>query len=132
MIGLGDELGPVRRYAPGAADLAAYIGADNVDEFAAHARAIGQEGIVVPGPMLAAFLEQFVRREFPQWRVERLTVTFRVPCLAGAELVLRGAVTEHHEMADGERLVCDLVIEHNDGERAVTGSTTLAKLVDSA
>ena len=132
MIGLGDELGPRRRLAPADQQVAAYIGADNVGEFSAHARAVGRQGIVVPGPMLTAYLEQFVRTELPGWRLERLATTFRVPTLAGTELTLRGAVTEHHDRADGERLVCDLVIEHGDGERAVTGSATLCRFVESA
>jgi len=126
---LGDELGPRRRHAPTTDHVAGYIGADNVGEFAAHARAVGRSGIVVPGPMLSAFLEQFVRAELPEWRLERLATTFRVPTLAGSHLVLRGAITEHHELADGDRLVCDLVIEHEDGERAVTGTATLAARV---
>jgi hypothetical protein len=75
--------------------------------------------------MLSAFLEQFVRRQLHDWRMEHLGVTFRVPTIAGSQIVLRGVVTEHHEMADGERLVCDLVIEHDDGERAVTGTARL-------
>ena len=131
MPGLGDDLGPRHRAAPTEAQVAAYIGADNVGEFSAHARAVGRHGIVVPGPMLTAYLEQFVRSELPSWRVERLATTFRVPTIAGTELVLTGAITEHHEAADAERLVCDLVIEHRDGERAVTGTATLIKFVDS-
>jgi len=128
-VGLGDELGPRQRAAPSDDQVAVYIGADHVGEFSAHARAVGRYGIVVPGPMLTAYLEQFVRSELPAWRLERLATTFRVPTIAGTELVLRGAITEHHQ-AEGERLVCDLVIEHRDGERAVTGSATLVKLVD--
>jgi hypothetical protein len=81
--------------------------------------------------MLTAFIEQFLRRELPDWKLERLSTTFRVPTSPGVRLVLHGAVTEHHEMADGERLVCDVVIEHGEtpgeGDRAVTASATLKR-----
>jgi len=90
-----------------------------------YARSLGFRGIVVPGPMLTAYLEQFVRQHTSGWRLERLSTTFRIPTIAGCALCLHGAVTEHHEMADGEHLVCDLVIEHVGGERAVTGTARL-------
>lgn len=128
-VQLGDEFGPLRRRAPEAAQIAAYMGAGRfteplfVDE--AYARARGFAGVIAPGPMLTAFLEQFVRGALPGWRIEALGTTFRVPIPAGSEVELRGAVTEHHEMADGERLVCDLVVAHADGTAAVTGTARL-------
>ena len=89
------------------------------------ARRLGYRDVVVPGPMLAAFMEQFVRRELPGWPLERLSATFRVPTITGDTIVLRGVITERHEPTDGERIVCDLLIEHSDGERAVTGTATV-------
>lgn len=130
-VQLGDAIGPQRRRAPQAAQIAAYMGAGRfaeplfVDE--AYARALGFAGVIAPGPMLTAFLEQFVRGALPDWRLEALGTTFRVPTLAGSEVELRGAVTEHHEMADGERLVCDLVLSHTDGTAAVTGTARLCR-----
>lgn len=126
---LGDEIGPERRRAPEVAQIAAYLGAGRaapplfVD--AEYARAHGFGGVIAPGPMLTAFLEQFVLAALPGWRLEAIGTTFRVPTVAGAEVELRGAVTEHHEMADGERLVCDLVVAHADGTAAVTGTARL-------
>jgi hypothetical protein len=126
---VGDELMPEARRAPDAGQIAAYSDANEARESlftdTAFAQAHGFGGLVVPGPMLSAFLEQFVRRQLVGWRLEHLGATFRVPTIAGAGIVLRGVVTEHHEMADGERLVCDLVVEHADGERAVTGTVRL-------
>jgi len=132
---LGDDLGPQRRRAPDAAQIAAYAGAGEIRErfFSddAYARRLGLPGAIVPGPMLTAFIEQFLRRELPDWRLERLNTTFRVPTSPGVHLVLHGAVTEHHERADGERLVCDVLIEHGEtageGDRAVTASATLKR-----
>ncbi len=129
---LGDDLGPERRVAPGADQIADYAGVGAIRERifsdGAYARRLGLPGVIVPGPMLTAFIEQFLRRALPGWKLERLSTTFRVPTSPATPLVLHGAVTEHHEMADGERLVCDVVIEHGDsGERAVTGSATLGR-----
>ncbi len=128
---LGDEIGPRQRAGPQAAQIAAFVGTSSIREpmftDPAHARTLGYRDVIVPGPMLTAFLEQFLRHELPGWRLERLSTTFRLPTLAGTDLLLRGAVTEHHEMADGERIVCDLVIEHPDREHAVTGTATLRR-----
>lgn len=130
-VQLGDEIGPLRRRAPEAAQIAAYMSAGRfteplfVDE--AYAQALGFAGVIAPGPMLTAFLEQFVRAALPGWQLEALSTTFRVPTPAGSEVELRGAVTEHHEMIDGERLVCDVVVAHADGTAAVTGTARLFK-----
>jgi acyl dehydratase len=128
---LGEEFGPERRQAPDASQIREYMRASDVHEAlfadAAYARGLGFGGVIVPGPMLSAFLEQFVRRQLGGWRLQRLNTTFRVPTVAGGDLILRAAVTEHHETAGGEQLVCDLVIEHIDGERAVTGTATVVR-----
>lgn len=131
-LDLGHELGPWRRSTPTADAIARYAGTADIAEplftSAPTARGLGYRGVVVPGPMLAAFLEHFVRRELPGWRLERLGTTFRVPTITGDTITLSGVVTERHELPDGERLVIDLLIEHSDGERAVTGTATLRRL----
>jgi len=128
-VHLGDDIGPERRRAPDAEQIAAYMGTERIAPplfvDAEYARAHGFVGVIAPGPMLTAFLEQFVLRAFPGWRLETLGTTFRVPTTAGSDVELRGAVTEHHEMADGERVVCDLVVAHADGTAAVTGTARL-------
>jgi hydroxyacyl-ACP dehydratase HTD2-like protein with hotdog domain len=128
-IDLGHELGPWRRSTPTAEVIARYAGtADIAEELftsPSAARRLGYRGVVVPGPMLAAFMEHFVRRELPGWRLERLSATFRVPTITGDTIVLSGVITERHGLTDGARIVCDLLIEHSDGERAVTGTATV-------
>ena len=130
-IDLGHELGPRSRATPRPDQIAAYVSAADIAEpmftDPARARALGYRGVVVPGPVLAAFLGQFARAELPGWRIERLSTTFRVPTISGDVLVLRGVVTEHHAAPDGEYVVCDLLIEHAGGERAVTGTATLRR-----
>lgn len=125
---VGDELGPERRRAPALADVLTYLGGRPATPLfvdAGIARAHGLAGVIAPGPMLTAYLEQYVRRRVSGWVLEALGVTFRVPTVAGSEIELRGVVSEHHEMADGERLVCDLVVVHADGTVAVTGTARL-------
>jgi hypothetical protein len=133
---LGDEIGPRQRAGPQAAQIAAYVGTSGIRGSLftdpVYARALGYRDVIAPGPMLTAFLEQFLRSELPGWQLERLSTTFRLPTIAGAHLLLRGAVTEHHEMTDGERIVCDLVIEHPDRESAVTGTATLRRYPQQA
>ena len=132
-IDLGHELGPWRRSTPTSEVIARYAGtADIAEELftsPSAARGLGYRGVVVPGPMLAAFMEHFVRRELPGWRLERLSATFRVPTITGDTIVLSGVITERHELTDGERIVCDLLIEHSDGERAVTGTATVRRVL---
>ena len=126
---LGDEIGPQYRTCPSSEQIGHYAGAIDAKERLFHepsyARQLGFRGLVVPGPMLSAFIEQFLRSQLGDWRIERLSVTFRVPTITGEPITLRGVVTERHEMADGARIVCDVVVEHHDGERAVTGTVTL-------
>jgi len=130
-VDLGFELGPHRRGTPDADGIAAYARsvdtAESLFRNPAWARALGFRDVLVPGPMLSAFLEHFVRGQLPGWSLERLSTTFRVPTITGDGIVMSGVVTEHHEAADGERLVCDLVVEHINGERAVTGTATLRR-----
>lgn len=133
-VDLGHAFGPRQRPTPDPEQIATYVRtADIAEPFFTDpvvARGLGYRGVVVPGPMLAAFLEQFVRRELVGWRLERLSTTFRVATIAGDTLMLHGVVTEHHELADGEHIVCDLVIEHGNGERAVTSTATLSRVRD--
>ncbi len=132
VVDLGHELGPQRRAGPGPVQIATYLQAAGFTELLftdwAFARSLGYRGIVVPGPMLAGFLEQFLKTEMAGWHLERLSTTFRIPTIAGDAIRVKGVVTEHHALADGERVVCDLVIEHDDGEPAVTSSATLRRV----
>jgi len=132
-IELGTELGPLRRPATTVAQVSTYVARGEMKEElftdATQARALGYRGIVVPGPMLTAFLEHFVRAQLPGWRLERLGTTFRLPTITGDPLLLSGVVSQHHQRADGEHIVCDLVVEHPSGERAVTAAATLRRVL---
>jgi hypothetical protein len=129
---IGDELGPAQRRAPQTEAIRDYAADGSMREGIFtdedYARGLGFRGLVVPGPLLAAFVEQFLHAELPAWRVVWLGTTFRLPTAAGDLLTLRGAITEDHHMTDGEHLVCDVVVEHENGERAVTASARLVRL----
>lgn len=134
-IELGTELGPLLRPGTPTEQVGGYVDSGEMrDELftdARYARDLGYRGIVVPGPMLTAFLEQFVRGALPAWRLEKLGSTFRQPTITGDPLKLHGVVSEHHETADGEHVVCDLVIEHPSGERGVTATARLKRVLSS-
>ena len=131
-IDIGSEIGP--QHCPGTPveQVTAYVGNSLVREplfiDVAYARSLGFRGIVVPGPMVTAFLEQLLRRELVGWHLDRLSTTFRMPTITGDPIILSGVITELHEMADGERIICDLVVEHESGEQAVTGVATLRRV----
>jgi len=130
-VRLGHELGTQQRTAPGREQIAAFMVAANFTEpmftDVGFARAIGYRDTIVPGPLLAALLEQFLHTELPGWELERLSTTFRVATIAGDTLTFTGVVTEHHETPSGHRLVCDLVIGHSDAEQAVISTATLRR-----
>jgi acyl dehydratase len=89
------------------------------------ARRLGYPDVIVPGPMQSALLEQMLLRRLRGWRIRRLGTTFRVSVIAGETITLGGVVTEWHAEPGGERIVCDLVLENGDGERASTGTAHL-------
>jgi hydroxyacyl-ACP dehydratase HTD2-like protein with hotdog domain len=128
---VGDELGPWRRSAPSPAEILRYASSSDVRERfftdTRYARSLGFRGLVTPGPMLAAYVEHFLRAALPGWRIQRLGTTFRIPTIAGDELVFHGVVAERHDTAAGERIVCDVLVEHGNGDRAVTATATLQR-----
>jgi hypothetical protein len=128
-IDLGRTLGPLHHPGLGTEQIAAYLQAAQFTGSLFYdltfARSLGYRGIIVPGPLLAALVEQFLRRELPGWEMEHLSTTFRVPTVTGDPFLIRGAVTERHETPLGSRIVCDVVISHRDTDNALTATVTL-------
>jgi len=83
---------------------------------------LGYQDLVVPGPMLSAFVGQMLRRAIPEWPMRTLSMTFRQSLLADEPVVLTALVTER---GAGPRLRCDLVIESGAGEICAIGSASL-------
>jgi acyl dehydratase len=130
---VGDLVGPERRRCPTAERVRAYAARHDTREalfidptFAAR---LGYRDVIVPGPMQTAFLEQLLRRHFRGWCLEQLGTTFRISVITNDTITLRGVVTEVYHQPDGIRVVCDLLIENGDGERATTGQATLRQAV---
>lgn len=130
-IDLGHTLGPLRHPGLSKERIAAYLqAAQFTGSFfydLTFARSVGYRGIIVPGPLLAALVEQFLRRELPGWEMERVSTTLRVPTVTGDPLLFHGAVTERHETPRGSRIVCDVVIGHRDADNALTATATLRR-----
>lgn len=130
-IDLGHTLGPLPHPGLGPEHIAAYLRAGQfVEAFfndLTYARSLGYRGILVPGPLLAVLVEQFLGRELPGWELERMSTTLRVPTVSGDELLIRGAVTEVHETPDGVRIVCDVVMSHRDADDVLTATATLRR-----
>ena len=130
-IDLGHPLGPLHHPGLGAEQVAAYLQATQYTgsffDVLTFARSVGHRGIIVPGPLLAALVEQFLHRELPGWELERVSTTLRVPTVTGEPLLIHGAVTEWHETPLGSRIVCDVVIGHIDADNALTATATLRR-----
>ena len=128
-IELGAEIGPLLRPATTAEQVAKYVVGGEMKEALFtdldQARNLGYRGIVVPGPMLTAFLEHFLRATLPGWRLERLSTTFRIPTITGDPIHLSGVISEHHDTVHDSHIVCDLVAGNPSGENAVTASARL-------
>jgi acyl dehydratase len=131
-VDVGDPIGPERRRSPDAAAVRAYaVRLDAPEKLFVDREFMQQQGfrdVIVPGPMQTAFLEQMLRRHFPAWQLERLSATFRISVVTGEPIVLSGVVTEVHQTRTGRRVVCDLVIENAEGDRATTGSAVLREV----
>ncbi len=128
-VDVGDPIGPERRRSPDAAAVRAYaLRHDAPEKLFVDRDFMQREGfrdVIVPGPMQTAFLEQMLRRHFPGWQLERLSATFRISVVTGEPVVLSGVITEVHQTRTGLRVVCDLVIENAEGDRATTGAAVL-------
>lgn len=127
---VGDVLGPEARLAPSAAQVAGFAEDSHVyeDLFVDRdfALSLGYRDVIVPGPMQSACLEQFLRKQLPGWRLESLSVTFRMAMITADLIKLSAVVTEVHTIGSRARLDCDLIIESSDGERTTTGQATLS------
>ena len=128
---VGDELGPDVRRAPSAVHVAGFADDNHIHENLFldrdFARSLGFRDIIVPGPMQSACLEQFLRKHLPGWRLESLSVTFRIAVISADLIKLSAVVTEVHTTGSRARLDCDLIIESSDGERTTTGQATLSR-----
>lgn len=124
---LGECIISERRPAPDAATVARYAASisERVPFFtdAALARAAGFADVIVPGPMQSALLEERVATRLPDWALQELHLTFRVPVITGEPIRFEAVVVEHEDA----RVVLDLTITNSSGDRAAIGSAVLRR-----
>lgn len=111
----------VRRYAQGMAEPEALF----VDP--TFARQLGFADVIVPGPLQAALLERLIATRLPEWRLERISLSFRISVIAAELITLSALVIEAEPLDPAASLVLDLTVENARGERAAVGTATLRR-----
>ena len=129
----GDRLGPIER-APDAVDLFLYSAAvwvpHRIHYDLEHARAEGHAGLVVPGPLQAAYLARLAD-DFARGRGGRLrsmSVRHVGTAVAGTPLRCAGEVVE----VAGGRATCELWVERAAGGERTTEGTAVLELSGQA
>lgn len=129
-IDIGNEIGPVTK-TPTSDVVIRYARAARITDQRfidpERARQTGFSQPIVPGPLSATFMAQMVTDHFPGWRLRNFQVSFRTPVKHGDVLNLWGNVTEKSgDEADGSATIhCDVVVENQNGDRAIVGTVTL-------
>ncbi len=93
----------------------------------AFARSIGYPDVIVPGPLQAALLEHMLVSRLPGWRLEQISLTFRVSVIASEALVLSALVIGFDAHDPRAALLLDLTLENDRGEGAAVGTATLER-----
>lgn len=127
-LDVGSEI-EERCTAPDAPAIARYAGrlagGESLFTDVRYARSLGYADVIVPGPLLSAMLERFLRRRYSGLALRRLAVTFRVSVIAAEPITLAAVVIEQRWHDAHMAIVCDLSIENSDGERAALGTAEL-------
>ena len=128
---IGDEIGPVHK-TPTTEMVLAYAHVCNITglKFFFHEKDAQQAGLsrpIVPGPLNATYLCQMLKDHFAGWRLQTFNTTFRTPIRHGETVSLWGMVTDKHADDGQPTVFCDLVVENEHGERAITGTAVLVQ-----
>ncbi len=128
-VEIGDEIGPVWK-TPTKETVLRYADAVQITglKFFFHQKDAEQAGLttpIVPGPLSATYLCQMLKDFFVGWRVRSLHTMFRAPVRHGETIALWGMITEKNEEKGVPAVYCDLVVENERGERAITGTAVL-------
>lgn len=91
------------------------------------AKASGMRKPIVPGSAFACYLSQMLFKAFRERWVEggRLSVSFVRPAFAGDTLTARGIVRERAVEGSTARLMLDVWVENQKGERVVVGKASV-------
>ncbi len=125
----GDDL-PQRKRTPSSLRVMQFMGASWMwgPQFydAATAEKMGLPAPIVPGPMKAAFLDQYLRAWLDGGgKVERLQVSHRRPDVHNVEMTLGGAVTRKYEDDGVQKADLEIFIDNPEGERSIRGAATV-------
>ncbi len=71
----------------------------------------GHPGVIVPGPLMGAWMTRLVEEWSPQWRLTGITFRNRAVALAGAPLTVTGTVAA----TDGSDIVIDVAVSGTGG-----------------
>ena len=128
---IGDEIGPVTK-TPTTAMVLQYAEVAHIQglKFFFHKKAAEQAGLtqpIVPGPLNTTYLCQMLKDFFVGWRLRTLNTTFRTPIRHGETISLWGMITEKNEEDGVPTVYCDLVVENEQGERAITGTAVMVQ-----
>lgn len=127
-IDIGDEIGPISRAVTLEAVQRYGAVAGLVDRRFLEIERAQQTGFrkpIVPGPLSTTFLAQMLIDHFPGWRLRSLHTTYRSPVGHGDMLTFGGMVTEKTEEDGVATVHCDVVVENEQGERAIVGTAIL-------
>ncbi|MDP6101936.1 MAG: MaoC/PaaZ C-terminal domain-containing protein [Dehalococcoidia bacterium] len=87
------------------------------------ARSEGFSGVILPGNMTMSFLAQFLTEwAGPDGKLKRLDVDFRRSVQPGDHLTCAGIVTDTETEDEENRVILDVYIETQKGERALQGT----------
>ena len=128
-VDIGDEVGPIWKTVTTEmvldyADAAQITGL----KFFFNKKDAEQAGLttpIVPGPLNTTYLCQMIKDFFVGWRLRTLNTTFRTPVRHGETISFSGMITEKNEDDGVPTVYCDLLVENEQGERAITGTAIL-------
>ncbi len=128
-IEIGDEIGPVWKTLTTEMVLR-YADAVQITglKFFFHKKDAEQAGLtkpIIPGPLNTTYLCQMLQDFFVGWRLRSLNTTFRTPVRHGETISFWGMITEKNEESGVPTVYCDLVVENEHGERAITGTAIM-------
>jgi hypothetical protein len=92
----------------------------------ASAEKMGLSAPIIPGPMKAAFLDQYLRHWLDGGgHVTRLQLSHRRPDLHNVEISIGGTITRKYEEDGEKRADLEVFIDNPEGERSVRGAATV-------
>ena len=87
------------------------------------AKTAGYDGPLVHGAFLAALVSRLIGMHLPGRRgiLERMDLSFRQPCYAPCQLLVKATVKQVSEAVNS--IILEVAVERNDGAVIVTGKT---------